>query len=102
MTARRARDVLLRLAETLAIGAAGGAVLGLARFPAGWLSGAIIAVAIAAVLRRPVMVPDRLAQAAFVLLGISLGAAVTPDTVARMSAWPASLAFLALAMSCGT
>jgi uncharacterized membrane protein AbrB (regulator of aidB expression) len=38
------RDALARLAETLIIGAAGGAVLGLAHFPAGWLSGAIIAV----------------------------------------------------------
>ena|SRR5262252_643564 len=41
------RDALARLAETLVIGAAGGAVLGLAHFPAGWLSGAIIAVAAA-------------------------------------------------------
>jgi hypothetical protein len=41
------RDALTRLAETLIIGAASGAVLGLAHFPAGWLSGAIIAVAAA-------------------------------------------------------
>jgi uncharacterized membrane protein AbrB (regulator of aidB expression) len=39
------RDALTRLAETLIIGAASGAVLGLAHVPAGWLSGAIIAVA---------------------------------------------------------
>ena len=39
------RDALARLAGTLIIGAARGAVLGLAHFPAGWLSGAIIAVA---------------------------------------------------------
>jgi uncharacterized membrane protein AbrB (regulator of aidB expression) len=37
------RDALTRLAETLIIGAASGAVLGLAHFPAGWLSGAITA-----------------------------------------------------------
>src|SRR5262245_60873661 len=96
------RDALVRLAETLAIGAAGGAVLGLARFPAGWLSGALIAVAAAAMARRPVLVPDILVQAAFVVLGISLGSAVTPESVARMSSWPLSLAVLALAMSCGT
>src|SRR5205814_1167871 len=42
------RDRLIRLGETLIIGSAGGAVLGLAHFPAGWLSGAIIAVAAAA------------------------------------------------------
>jgi uncharacterized protein len=96
------RDDLRRLAETLAIGAVGGAALGLARFPAGWLSGAIIAVAIAALARRPVRVPMVLGQAANIVLGISLGASVTPDSVARMASWPASLAVLALAMACGS
>jgi uncharacterized protein len=92
----------LRLAETLAIGAVGGTALGLAKFPAGWLSGAIIAVAIAALARRPVRVPHILGQCANIVLGISLGASVTPDSVARMSTWPASLAVLALAMACGS
>ena len=96
------RQTLARLAETLAFGAVGGAALGLARFPAGWLSGAIIAVAIAALARRPVRVPRLLGQAANIVLGISLGASVTPDSVARMAAWPASLAVLALAMACGS
>lgn len=96
------RETFLRLAETLAIGAVGGAVLGLAKFPAGWLSGAIIAVATAAMARRPVRVPMLLGQAANIVLGISLGASVTPDSVARMSSWPASLAVLALAMACGS
>ncbi len=96
------RDGLIRLAETLIIGAAGGAALGLAKFPAGWLSGAMIAVAAAAIARRPVLLPNRLAQAAYVALGISLGAAVTPDTVARISSWPASLLVLALAMACNS
>jgi uncharacterized protein len=96
------RQSLFRLTETLAIGAVGGATLGLARFPAGWLSGAIIAVAIAALARRPVRVPNLLGQAANIALGISLGASVTPDSVARMASWPASLAILALAMACGS
>jgi membrane AbrB-like protein len=96
------RETLLRLVETLIIGAIGGAALGLAKFPAGWLSGAIIAVAIAALARRPVRVPLVLGQAANIVLGISLGASVTPDSVARMASWPASLAVLALAMACGS
>ncbi len=96
------RETLVRLVETLIIGAIGGAALGLAKFPAGWLSGAIIAVAIAALARRPVRVPRILGQAANIVLGISLGASVTPDSVARMASWPASLAVLALAMACGS
>jgi len=95
-------QTLLRLVETLIIGAIGGAALGLAKFPAGWLSGAIIAVAIAALARRPVRVPLSLGQCANIVLGISLGASVTPDSVARMGTWPASLAILALAMACGS
>jgi uncharacterized protein len=96
------RETLLRLVETLIIGAIGGAALGLAKFPAGWLSGAIIAVAIAALARRPVRVPLFLGQCANIVLGISLGASVTPESVARMGTWPASLAVLALAMACGS
>jgi membrane AbrB-like protein len=96
------RETLVRLVETLVIGAIGGAALGLAKFPAGWLSGAIIAVAIAALARRPVRVPLILGQCANIVLGISLGASVTPDSVARMGTWPASLAVLALAMACGS
>jgi membrane AbrB-like protein len=96
------RQTVLRLVETLIIGAIGGAALGLAKFPAGWLSGAIIAVAIAALARRPVRVPLFLGQCANIVLGISLGASVTPDSVARMGTWPASLAILALAMACGS
>ena len=96
------RETLIRLLETLVIGAIGGAALGLAKFPAGWLSGAIISVAIAALARRPVRVPLFLGQCANIVLGISLGASVTPESVARMGTWPASLAILALAMACGS
>jgi membrane AbrB-like protein len=91
-----------RLAETLVLAAAGGAVLGLPGLPAGWLSGAILFTAAAALAKRPVYVPDALARVIFVLLGISLGAAVTPDAVSRIATWPFSMLALALAMSCST
>ena len=45
------------------------------------------------------MFPRSLSQVIFVLLGISLGAAVTPETVSRMAAWPVSMFALAVAMS---
>jgi uncharacterized protein len=96
------RSALLRVSETLAIGLAGGAALGTAGFPAGWLSGAILAVAVAALAGRPMLVPPRLTQCVFVILGMSLGAAVTPQTLARLATWPASLAILAVAMTCTT
>jgi len=92
------REVVRRLAETLIIAAAGGAALGIPGFPAGWLSGAIIAVTVAALMRRPVLVPDWLAHICIITVGISLGGAVTPETLSRMATWPASLVALSLAM----
>jgi membrane AbrB-like protein len=91
--------VLRRVGETLLIGGLGGVALGLPGFPAGWLSGAIVAVSVAALAGRPVRIPDPLARITFVVTGISLGGAVTPEAVGGMSAWPASLALLALGMT---
>lgn len=91
-----------RLAETLVFAAAGGAAFGLPGLPAGWLSGAILFTAAAALAKRPVYVPQILASITFVVLGISLGAAVTPDVVDRIATWPVSMIVLALAMSCST
>ena len=93
------RLVLRRTAETLLIGAGGGLALGLPGFPAGCLSGAILAVATAALAGRPVGIPDRMARVTFVAAGITLGGAVTPEALKGVSAWPASLALLALAMT---
>ena len=90
---------LRRFAETLVLAGVGGAVLGLAGLPAGWLSGAILAVSVAALSGRPMLVPDPFARVVFVLLGITLGAAVTPETVATMATWPLSLVALALSMA---
>jgi membrane AbrB-like protein len=93
------RAILRRIIETLLIGALGGAALGLPGFPAGWLSGAILAVSIAAIAGRAVRIPDPLARITFVATGISLGGAVTPETLSGMGAWPASLALLAVGMT---
>lgn len=93
------QNVLRRFAETLAVGAAGGATLGLLGFPAGWMSGSIVAVTVCAIAGRPVYFPDRLAMVVFVTIGMSLGAAVTPETLDRIAAWPLSLAALAVSMA---
>ncbi|MCC7347776.1 MAG: AbrB family transcriptional regulator [Variibacter sp.] len=87
-----------RTGETLAIALAGGMALGLPGLPAGWMSGAIIAVSVAALLKRPMHVPDLLARITFTVTGISLGGAVTPETLKHMASWPASLLLLSLSM----
>jgi len=87
------------LAETLAIAAAGGAALGLIGVPAGWLSGSILAVAGSSLAGRPMLIPTLLMRAIFVLIGISLGAVVTPETLHGMATYPVSIAVLILAMA---
>jgi uncharacterized protein len=79
-------------AETLIIALAGGALFTLLGFPAGLVSGSVLAVATAALLGRPVMVPTPLARAGYILIGMLLGAVVTPQTLKGFAAWPASVA----------
>src|SRR2546423_7845694 len=100
MSASSTRRILLarRFAETLAYAATGSAVLGLAGLPDGWLSGAIVGVSAAALSGRPVFVPPQVGRAVYVILGISLGSSVTPETVATMVTWPLSMLALTIAM----
>jgi membrane AbrB-like protein len=86
-----------RIAETLAIAAAGGLALGMSGFPAGWVSGSIVAVAIAALAGRPMYVPMWMARVIFVLIGVSLGALVTPETLHGIATYPASIMVLIVA-----
>ncbi len=89
--------MLRNLAETLAFGTAGGLTLGLLGMPAGYLSGAIMAVAIAALAGRPMLIPGPFLRVLLVLLGISLGAVVTPETLHGMATYPLSIAVLIVA-----
>jgi len=91
--------ILRHLGETLAIATAGGAVLGLLGVPAGWLSGSILAVAGASLAGRPMLIPTLMMRAIFVLIGISLGAVVTPETLHGMATYPLSVAVLLVAMA---
>jgi len=93
---------LTGLLETLCIGTLGGALFAWLGFPAGWLSGSMLAVAIAALARRPMQMPAPLARVVFVAVGISLGAAVTPETLRGVATWPFSVAMLAIAVICAT
>jgi membrane AbrB-like protein len=88
--------LLARLAETFAVAVVGGGLAAWIGIPAGWLSGAMILVGVAAVYGRPMHVPNRLARAAFVLMGMSIGTVVTPETLQGMAKWPLSIALLVM------
>ena len=91
------RRTLIEIAETLAIALAGGLAFALLGLPAGLVSGSVLAVATAALLGRPVKVPLALARVCYVVVGILLGAVVTPETLRGVTTWPASIALLMLA-----
>ncbi len=91
---------LAHTAETLLIALAGGTLFTIVGFPAGLISGSVLAVAAAALLGRPVQMPVPLARTGYVLIGILLGAVVTPQTVSGFTAWPASIALVMVAALC--
>jgi membrane AbrB-like protein len=90
------------LAESLLIGAIGGYALDAAGFPAGWLAGSMLFAALAALVGRPIYVPQKLARMFFIILGISIGGVVTPETVKGMATWPFSLFMVSVAMAAVT
>jgi uncharacterized protein len=96
------RAKTLNVLETLAIGAAGGALFLWASLPGGLITGAMIAVGVAAIAGRPLTVPPILTQTVLVLLGISLGSLVSRQLIHNMGAYPLTIALLALATVCST
>ena len=96
------RGEILRVLETIAIGAAGGLLFLWANLPGGLISGAMIAVGSAALAGRRLMLPPILTQTVLLLLGISLGALVSRQLILHMSAYPLTIGLLALATFCST
>jgi hypothetical protein len=96
------RTKTLNALETLAIAAAGGGLFLWAQLPGGLITGAMIAVGIAAIAGRPLMVPAVVTQSMLVLLGISLGSLVSRQLLQHVSAYPLTIGLLALATFCST
>ena len=94
------KTVLLRTGETLSIAAVGGATLTWLGFPAGLITGSLLGVALAGLAGRPMVVPVPLSRVISVLVGISLGAVVTPDTLKGLVTFPLSVAVLAISTLC--
>jgi membrane AbrB-like protein len=88
------------VAETLLIATVGGVGFYLVGFPGGLVSGSMLTVAVAALAGRPVRIPLMLARLCFVLVGILLGAVVTPATLKGVATWPLSVALLVVAAIC--
>src|SRR5215212_9233351 len=96
------RAKILGTLETIVIGAAGGLLFLWVNLPGGLISGAMVAVGIAALAGRPVTMPPVLTQTVLVLLGITLGSLVSRQLIQHMSAYPLTIGLLALATFCST
>jgi hypothetical protein len=96
------RTIILQVLETLSIGTIGGVLFLVAGLPGGLISGAMLAVATAAMLGRKMAVPSHLTQAVLVLLGISLGSLMSRQLLQHLSAYPLTIGLLALATFCTT
>ncbi len=90
----------IETAETLLIAAAGGLTFTLLGLPAGLISGSVVAVTVAALFGRPAKVPVPLARVCYIVVGILLGAVVTPQTLKGLATWPVSVALLMMATLC--
>ena len=93
------RTEALRTIKGLAIGAVGGGVAWLIGLPAPMLMGPAITVTIAAVMGQRMHMPVWLRDSAFVIIGIGMGAGVTPETLEAVRTWPASVAMLVVVVA---
>lgn len=85
-------------ALALAIGAAGGALAFAASFPAPWLTGPALFVTLASLAGLRLAIPNGLRNAIFTIIGMTIGAGVTPDMVATAAQWPVSILIVLVAM----
>jgi membrane AbrB-like protein len=81
---------------TLALSAAGGGIATLLGLPASWMVGGVVAVTAGSIAGLPIRMPDRLRDVAFLLIGMSMGASVAPDSLQLIASWPVTIAALAL------
>jgi membrane AbrB-like protein len=81
---------------TLAISTVGGGLAAYFGLPAGWLMGGALAVTIAAIAGAPMDIPSPARNVVFILIGMTMGASVAPDSLTLLASWPVSLTALAM------
>jgi membrane AbrB-like protein len=81
-------------AAALVAGAAGGAVFHQFQIPLAWMGGAMTATAALSLAGVPLAGPTRLRGVMIAVLGIMLGSAFTPGTLARAGGWLPSMVVL--------
>jgi membrane AbrB-like protein len=94
------RESVLRVSETLAIGAVGGLAVQATGISAGLIIGSMLSVAVASLASRPLGIPPLPTRILLMALGMVLGGVITPETLHGIATYPISVALLAGAILC--
>lgn len=86
------------VALTLVIASIGAGLAYASGAPAPFIVGPALAVALSALMGLPVLIPVWLRNFCFIIIGLSMGAGVTPEVVSSARQWPFSFVILAVAM----
>lgn len=84
---------------TLVLGAAGAYGASLLGVPAPWLTGPTLVVTLTALCRVHMVVPNLLRDACFLVIGMTMGAGITPETIATARQWPITIVALCVGLA---
>ncbi len=98
LAGQRGRTFLLA-AATLAVSAVGGVVAWLIGLPAAFLCGGAMAVTLASLVGMPATILTPVRNTVFVLIGMSMGATVSENTLSLIAQWPVSVAALMIGLT---
>ena len=87
-----------QFAITLALSAGGGFLFQSLGMPAGWISGGLLAVAIASLSGFDSEVPQPIRAPVYLVLGLYAGGGVSQQTIHQMATWPLSFAILGVSL----
>ena len=99
MAAFLRRSIAARTIVTLAVAGLGGGAATAIGFPAGWMAGALLAVAGASLAGFATEVPAPIRAPVYLVLGVFAGSGVSPETLHQMQTWPASFAILGVSLA---
>lgn len=85
--------------STLLLGGASAALAYLLGVPAPWLTGPAFFVSLAGIWGMKLHMPDFIRNGVFVIIGMTMGAGVTPETVATAAQWPLSILILFISLT---
>jgi membrane AbrB-like protein len=89
---------LRAFALTALIGTAGALIAILIAFPAPYLIGPAIAITIAGLAGLTLTVPAQVRNVCFIIVGVSMGATVTPEVIVAARTWPLSFVMVLVAV----